>query len=504
MSHSRTTGYGPLADAFNGVVNEPDDSPTDDSEIPKSKVAESNVPDDPQCANSVRDEISESDRETQPESKSTPTPSWTESISESVDAIVRNLESRPNLCRKTAKNLGSLARIYLNLQAESAEDRWADASIETHEDFCLGNWANTRSGNPPSTSPGSIKVRRWAANAAVRAARVLELLAPDGELVLHVEPPVTTDPVSLLPNDHPERIRRAIADWQPRAALAEDKEEAEYLLALVRRWVADAEPPNKSSTSSWLRCVADQLVWAVDELGTTDLSFVLHPVNVESGARFRSNSCKASWYSTSRSILRRISRALCPELALDEPEVVGVQPASEPYDPIDEYLFREAALMHGKKSRRERLWLTAAILGAGLSGTETFDAGPSHLVDLNGGRLGIKVHRGRERVIPIRAQYTDLANQARELCGQQQRFFATESDAAAYNLAAKFTVQGLGRLYIPRARATYVCSHIEAGTSAKDLDEFCGPIGGTYLRQLLDRFANTVDPLEAANRGLGS
>ena len=502
MSHSRAAGYGPLADAFNGVAQGTDDDAIGDSEPPESVPPKVNVSDSSQHANSADEQESESSSQIQDQSDSTVGPSESTRISKSANAIVKRLESTPNLRRRSAQNLGSRARSYLDCLGEDAQDRWSDVSIEAHEGYCLGNWTNPNTGKAPSTSRGSINVRRSAANAAVRVARDLGLLAADSELLLHVEPPIIVDPVSLLPLDHPERIRQKIAQWQPRAALASDEEEAEELLALVRQWVTDAEPPNASSAGSWLRCVADQLLWAVDELGTTDLAFVLHPANVESGTEDRSHIYKDSWYANSRSILRRISRALCPEVAPDEPKVVGVQAASEPYDAVDEYLFREAALME-RQSKRERLWMTAALLGAGLSGTEAFKASPSHLVELDGDRLGIKVHRGRERIIPIRAQYTDLAAEARELCVQQDTFFASKSEAAAYNIAAKFRVQGLGRIYIARARATYVCAHIESGTSAKDLDEICGPIGGTYLRQLLDRVVDTVDPLEAANRGLG-
>ena len=426
-----------------------------------------------------------------------------DSISDSQPLIIARLNAAPAHSLGTKRNSELHGRTFTDLLIEWAEDCWSRATPAMHKRFCDGVWVHPKIGRTPSTTPGSIKLRDWAGDLVVRAARDLGLLAPDSDLVLHVDPPVVVDPISALPEDHPERIRHTIERWRPRTPLADDDETDQEYLALDREWVTIAGPPNMSSAISWLGIVADQIQWADDELGTTDPGFVLHPTNVESGTFDPQREVSDNWRGSSRSILRRVGRAVCPEVWPDEPEIIGVRPVSEPYDPVDEFLFREAALMEGRRSRRERLWMNAGTLGAGLSGVETFNAGPSDLVDLDGGRLGIKVHRGRERIVPIRAQYTELAIEARSLCGSQQRFFESDSKAAAYNLAAKFTVDGLGRLYLPRARATFVCAHIAHGTSARDLDEFAGPLSGTYLRQILDRFVGSVDPREAAKRALG-
>ena len=65
-------------------------------------------------------------------------------------------------------------------------------------------------------------------------------------------------------------------------------------------------------------------------------------------------------------------------------------------------------------------------------------------------------------------------------------------------------VDGQGSLSLRRARATFVCAHIRAGTPLDVLNEIAGPISGAYLQQMLAYCAGSVDPMDAANRGLAA
>ena len=426
-----------------------------------------------------------------------------DSISKLRPYTLDRLRATPGIVWRSKENLCRHASSYMDALIKQAGDSLQAVTPAMHDKFCSGAWINPRTGRPPTDTPANRKMWRHCASRVVRTWRDFGALASDGELVLHVDPPAVADTVQELPEDHPERVNKAIDDWRPRTPLSDDSDTDVMLIGLARSWARATEPPTVSSATSRLRCVADQIVWANDELDTTDPRYVLSPTNVEAATMDQTNGWTPSWRAVSRGILRLTGRAVCPDLWPDEPEVIGVQPATEPYDATDEALFIEAALLQHKAARRERLWLTGAALGAGLGGTEIFAAGPSDIVELNGGRLGIKVHRGRARIIPVRDMYTELVAEARELCKKQPRFFASESEARAYNLAAKFVVAGLGRLYLPRARSTFVCAHIAHGTAVRDLDEICGPIGGTYLRQMMDRYSGSADSLETANRALG-
>ena len=248
--------------------------------------------------------------------------------------------------------------------------------------------------------------------------------------------------------------------------------------------------------------MTDALLWSEAELDTTDSDYVLHPHNVETFAMDPARGWSDGWRAQVRTVLRRVGRAVCPGVWPDGPQRIGARDVAAPYSAVDEFLFRESAAMAGRRLRCERLWLTAATLGAGLRGTEAHARGPADLVSLGGGRLGITVHRDRQRVVPVRAAYTDLALEASELCGD--RFFDSDNPAAASNVATRLAVQGLGRLELHRARATFVCAHIRAGTPLDVLNEIAGPITGSYLQQMLSHCADPADPVDAANRGLAA
>ena len=426
-----------------------------------------------------------------------------DSISETAALIRNGLRDTPGLRRCTTDNLLRIGDGFLDFLVVPAQDSWLAARGGFLGDYCDGKWINPRTGRPPSASPASANLRRWGAVRAVRIARDLRLLAPDSELALLADPLRTEDPLDNLHKDHPERIRHKIALWRPRTPLADDDATDQELQALVRRLVTIAGPTDESSAKLWIRVVANALMWADRELGTVDPNFVLHPSNVQACALDPAHDWTNEWRRTSRSALRRVGRAVCPDLWPDMPKIIGKKGASEPYTATDEFLFCEAALIEDKKSRQERLWLTGAPLGAGLSIAAASKLGPQDLVDLDGSRLGIRVHGDHERIVPIRDRYTDLVLEARKLCGDRPLFVPSDTEARPYNLAAKIQVEGLGRLRASRARATFVCAHIRHGTSLKDLHEYLGRVTGDYLLQMLDHCTGSVDPLDAANRGLG-
>lgn len=431
-----------------------------------------------------------------------------DTICGSTPFICARLKATPGISAKTAYNLERVARKCLAVLSSRSGDSWSQVDISAFGVFCNGDFADPFSGQPSSKTRESAKVRRWAADRVVRAACDFGALAPDSALVLHVDPPAVVDQISELPENHPERIAHVVANWQSRIRLGDDEDEAAERSALLRSWVTTAGPSTVSSATTWLGCVADHMTWAADELGTTEPALVWHPSNVESSAMNKKRDWSPAWRAQVRGLLRRIGRAVCPEVCPAQPAVIGVQPVSQPYDAVEEFLFIEVAQLEDRMNRRERLWLTAATLGAGLSGADAFRSGPGDLVELDGGRLGIRVQRGREQIVPIRDKFTELVDEARELCGNgQERFFESARPQRTYEIAYRIAVKGLGRLLIPRARASFLCAHILSGTSLIDLDEFAGHLGATYMRQLLDHCQSqrigSVDPLEVANRGLG-
>lgn len=421
------------------------------------------------------------------------------SIRASIPLILARLREIEGLSPATRGNLLWLAKSLLEYLARVADDNWANATRQMIDAWCEGAWTDPRTGRRPGQSPLSRKQRRWAARRVVRAAAAAGLISPEGSIAGSVDGTRPRTPPANADDSDADRVALTIELWCPSD---ERSRTATPLLGIARAWVTRAAPPTASAAVTWLRVVTDALLWSEAELGTTDPAYVLHPHNVETFAMDPARGWSDGWRAQVRTVLRRVGRAVSPELWPDGPQRIGARDAAAPYSAVDEFLFRESAAMSGRKLRCERLWLTAATLGAGLRGTEAHSRGTGDLVSLDGGRLGITVHRDRQRIVPIREAYTDLVLEASELCGD--RFFDSDNPAAASNVAARLAVQGLGRLELHRARATSVCAHISAGTPLVDLNEIAGPITGSYLQQMLSHCAAPTDPLDAANRGLAA
>ena len=420
------------------------------------------------------------------------------SIRASIPLILARLREIEGLNPATKSNLLWLAKSLLEYLGRVARDRWVTVTQQMTDAWCDGNWADPETGRRPGRSLLSKKQRRWAARRVVRAAIATGQLPSDNAMAGLADTSRKRRRPAGVGDDDPGHIELTIALWCPRD---EQSRAATPLLGIAREWVTRTGPPSGSSATAWLRIVADALLWSDGELGTADPDFVLHPRNVEAFTMDAARGWSDGRRAQARTVLRRVGRAVCPQLWPEGPRPIGAIDAVVPYSAVDEFLFREAALMAGRKRRCERLWLTSATLGAGLRGIEAFRLGPRDVVELDAGRLGIKVQRDRQRIVPIRERYTALVVEARDLCGSD-RFFEGDNPAAPSSLATRLTVQGLGRLQIHRARATFVCAHINAGTPLDVLHEIAGPISGAYLHQMLAYCAGPVDPAEAANRGL--
>lgn len=421
------------------------------------------------------------------------------SIRAATPATLDRLRQDPGRSSEGRSNLVWLGGSMLEILACAAGDCPKSVTATMMGDWCEGDWIDPRTGRRPSQSEQSKKQRRWAARRVLPAAVSTGAIAARSEVARFLEP----RPGACLPGDSdsdPVRVAHVTASWQRRYA---DPSHAQQLTAEARKCVEIAAPANVSTAKMLLLIVYLALEWGLRTLGTADPHTVLHPVNVEALTMDPSREWKDGWRAQMRSGLRRVGRAVCPQHWPDEPQPIPARNAAKPYDPVDEFVFREAALMTDRALRCERPWLIAATLGAGLRGTEAHPLGPDDIVSLDGGRLGIKVLRDRQRIIPVRAAYTDLVREASTRCGRD-RFFESDNPASVSNVATRLTVQGLGRLDLHRARATFVCAHISAGTPLVDLNEIAGPITGSYLQQMLGHCADPADPLDAANRGLAA
>ncbi len=387
--------------------------------------------------------------------------------------------------------------MFLEYLARVSGDRWENVTPQMVLDFYEGDWTDPKSGRKPGRSEQSRKQRRWGGRRTLASVVALGAIPPGVEVAGCLRPRRNSSRPGISDSD-PERIAHVIDTWYRQGT---DPAGADPLTAETRKCVTIAAPPSVSTATTMLLSVYLAFEWGLKKFGSINRLAVLHPVNVEALTMDPDHVWSDGWRAQVRSTLRRVGRAVCPEQWPDQPRPIGVREAVAPYDPVDEFMLREAGLMPAREPRCERLALTGLTFGAGLRGTEIFPLGPDDVVRLDGARLGVRVKRDRTRIVPIRKHYTDLIAEACKL-RKKGRFFTNDKAAAPSRIAARIKVDNFGHLSIHRARATFVCAHIRAGTPLDALDEIAGPVTGAYLHQMLAYCAELVDPTEAANRGL--
>ena len=80
-----------------------------------------------------------------------------------------------------------------------------------------------------------------------------------------------------------------------------------------------------------------------------------------------------------------------------------------PYSAGEESSYLLAVNLAPRRSDVGRCWVVCATLGAGLRGPEVAGAEGGDLVDVAAGRVGLRVRGRNARLVPIRADYNDLA-----------------------------------------------------------------------------------------------
>lgn len=417
------------------------------------------------------------------------------SISDSVDGIAEMLRNKGNSTAESRGNLASASRSLMKYLAEAADDCWQQVTPKMFEDWTNGNWTNSSSGKAPSTTRSSKGRRRHTAKAVLRTAAKSGRITITAEFRTLLADGRRRDPASL-----PESVQEAITNWRPGKWFS-DKTTAETLLVEVRELVAESDPADVATALNRMRYGTGIAIWATNVLGGTDPDVMLDPRNV---CIWATEVCAAEtlgWKASAIKTLKGIGEAVRPELWPWMPRTLGSRPVSMPYGPTHEEAYRAAAALNVLKDRCERLWLVSATLGAGLTGREAAEVHSSDIICLDAGRLAIDVRGRRPRRVPIRHEYTELAHEALSL-RPKGRFITGTAGQRNHHIATQLGVNGLGRLSLRRARATFVCAHLAAGTPLAALRAIAGPITGDTLTKLLTHCAEQIDAEEAVQQGL--
>lgn len=376
---------------------------------------------------------------------------------------------------------------------------WEDLDADLLDRCRSGNLTPAAGFKPLLKEPQAARGRGRAITAVIDAAVQLGYLDADHEAVSTCRqwkaPCVAPD------SDAPEDIETAVNSWQPREWSNSDERLLPRVLPVVREWVLAASPPTVTRARNWMAFVAEAALREYLKSESTDPEIIFQPRQIDSFVRSTKRwRSPRSQYAAS-SALKLVGRVVVPHVIPPKSPPIGRIPVSEPYTAAEEEAFRIAAEAEGRSNRAARLWLNAAVCGAGLDGPEAIAAGPADIEQLGDNGLAIRVSGPNSRLVPIRGTYVDNVRAAIQLT-TGQRFYKARSRNAASNIASQLRVDGLGTFSLRRARSTWICAHLREQTPNAPFRKFSGPIRAETLTQLLSRVADEIDEQTAALAGM--
>ena len=216
-----------------------------------------------------------------------------------------------------------------------------------------------------------------------------------------------------LSTDLPADVLERVSLWHPPVWISypDDGHLESLALPLVRCWVAVARPGDVPMTRRMLRATSEFAMWMHEMSGVVDVR-LLCPENVEFWANEVNADRAGTWRSDKRWLLRRVGRAAFGDGWPPVGEPTRKHVPISPYTPGDETAFRISACLPSRAEPAGRRWVVAATLGAGLLSPAIAAAETGNVIDLGGGRVGVRVRGRHPRVVPVRRDYTRLVTEA--------------------------------------------------------------------------------------------
>ena len=164
--------------------------------------------------------------------------------------------------------------------------------------------------------------------------------------------------------------------------------------------------------------LAPMLVALRRRLGSLDVA-MLNDRNVEAWVNTTNKRKTNGWRHLARTCLRRVGRAVNPHgFAL--PKKIGRSPIAQPYNLEVEAVFGQVAGLPRPGDKPGRLLVAGGGFGGGLNGVQLLVAETGDLREVGNGRLAIQVRGHNERLVPIRADWTEAVRQAARLAQERQ------------------------------------------------------------------------------------
>ena len=291
------------------------------------------------------------------------------------------------------------------------------------------------------------------------------------------------------------------AEWLPLTARALAPETLAKVEPHVRSAVEAAGPTTVNDVQRMLRASFDINIWALDNMGFLSPETVWHPetvrIFVDEVNGHRSVDTRQQLSRTLREIGRAVNERFWPS----EPQKLGRTGPAVPYDSQVEAAMIRVAFLKGEPGRPEEPAVAGFSIGGGMTTPQIKQAMPSDVIDMGNGRVGIWVRSTPPRLVPIRANCTELVLRAVEFA-DDGRFIRSRNRNAVFCAARRVMLHGFGHLELPRARSTWLLSHLIAGTSLTALRVIAGPLSMSTLDALIGPASAALTPETAAAEGL--
>ena len=264
----------------------------------------------------------------------------------------------------------------------------------------------------------------------------------------------------------------------------------------VRALVIAAAPATPKVARTLLWAATRFALWGID-WGITADEMLYQRHNIEAYLVSERKLQPESWRYAMRSALLRLATTANPAEFAPPPPPIGRSGPPKGYEQYQEEGFIANAFLGGYPQRAARLFILGTAAGVGWPGPRIREARVEDLVDLRGGRIGIRTENYAE-VVPCRDLYTEVVREAaRE--ARTGKFISTDGEQSVYNIAAGLTEEGLS---LPRANATWLVAHLVAGTRLPVLEAVAGRKSLTRLDALLPPASRVLTPEQAVEEAM--
>ena len=320
--------------------------------------------------------------------------------------------------------------------------------------------------------------------------------------------PQQPDPGKLTERDrphieNPETAKAAehLDEWLPVSARGLKPDALAKIEPAARSAVRAAAPRTVADVHRMLRASFGINAWALNEVGFLADETTWHPDSVQRFVDEFNAHQSVDWRQEAGRTLTQIGRAANPRFWPTPTQKLTKTGPADPYSLQMEESLAHAATLLSEPGRPAEAATASLSLGVGLDAPRIAAAGPGDVTELGNGRLGIHVRGPHQRVVPVRAAYTDLVRRAVKFA-DGDLFVTARNRNGVYSAAERVVVHGVGHLELARARSTWLKAHLVAGTPLAALRVIAGPLSLDTLNSLLGAASEEFTAEAAAVEGL--